>query len=80
MKLPRGIAPGDGMVAGGRRLAVRCVHFGDGVEEDALVGVRVSSAAMARRRAWSELVPQPVRAAASATTRRYLFDLVIDIR
>jgi hypothetical protein len=68
------------MVAGGRRLAVRCVHFGDGVEEEALAGVRVSSAVMARCRAWSELVPQPVRAAASATPRRYLFRVLIGIR
>ncbi|MGN6868403.1 MAG: hypothetical protein ACTHMY_08375 [Solirubrobacteraceae bacterium] len=80
MKLPRGIAPVAGMVAGGRRLAVRCVHFGDGVEEEALLGVRVSSADMARRKAWSELAPQPVSATASATPRRYLFDVLIDIR
>jgi hypothetical protein len=49
MKLPAGIAPAVGMVAGGRRLAVLCSQLGDGVGGAWVVGVGVSSADIASR-------------------------------
>jgi hypothetical protein len=67
MKLPAGIAPGAGRLAGGRRLAVGFVHLGSGLVDDGFVGGAVAArAARLRRTVESELVPH----AAIATLAR----------
>jgi hypothetical protein len=72
MKLPAGIAPDAGRLAGGRRLAVRFVHLGSGVGGDGVVGgAAAARAARLRRTVESELVPHPAIATlarASATS------------
>src|ERR1700727_2919292 len=67
MKLPAGIAPGVGIAAGGRRLAVTCVQGtsgGDGVGAGA-DGALIESAASVIRSGLSELEPHPVASAAA---------------
>src|ERR1700727_571735 len=74
MKLPAGIAPGVGIAAGGRRLAVTCVQGtsgGDGVGAGA-DGALIESAASVIRSGLSELDPQPAaRTAARAMTSQH---------
>ena len=67
MKLPGGIAPGAGITAGGRRLAVKSPQGRvGGVGGDGLgAGACAFSAASVIRNGRSEVEPQPARAAAA---------------
>src|SRR5690242_5599748 len=69
MKLPFGIAPGVGMTAGGRRLAVGLLHWGCGWagDEGLGLGCLVPSAASVIFSGRSEVEPHPAIATAAAT-------------
>src|ERR1700744_6394347 len=80
MKLPAGIAPGVGIAAGGRRLAVPCVQGTSGGEGGGAGGALIESAASVIRSGLSELDPQPAaRTAARAITSQHQRARVIRI-
>src|ERR1700759_1676569 len=72
MKLPAGMAPGAGIAAGGRRLAVRLrvsVQFAEDPGDDAGTRVCVASAARVSRCAWSRPDPHPAKNATIVNPR-----------